>query len=417
MWMRAGAVSSVVCGALYWFQNRAMQADTGSAKTKPCTTSHYELKLVQVLFRHGARTPLKALPDIEQAEWVPNLLEVPAHTLFDYIVTDLKGGPKPPSPVEDRYRTQTLAGGTFPGQLTTLGMQQLYDLGERMRRTYVEEMPYLSPIFCPSEVYVRSTNIVRTIESAKCLLAGLFQQKQEGTVKIFTADSETEILYPNYHGCKLLRVLSSQRWAESSLLPDVAADLKNVLNQLGVQAQKGLDFIHIRDDLVAREAHGLPSPAVLLSWKSTVEQRAVEMLHYIYEPSKRQNLQLCVGPLLHTLMNNIEEKHQDKMKSGRSRKLYLYSVHDTTLVPCLMALGIFDMKWPPYAADLTFELYEHCSSKEAFVKVSYIGQDQLVKGCSDIYCPLQEFKKVLSTYTLDSADYGALCNQSDDVTK
>lgn len=43
-------------------------------------------------------------------------------------------------------------------------------------------------------------------------------------------------------------------------------------------------------------------------------------------------------------------------------------------MPCLMALGIFDMKWPPYAADLTLELYQHRQTNEAFVKVSYVGQ-------------------------------------------
>lgn len=43
-------------------------------------------------------------------------------------------------------------------------------------------------------------------------------------------------------------------------------------------------------------------------------------------------------------------------------------------MPCLMALGIFDKKWPPYAADLTLELYQHRQTNEAFVKVSYVGQ-------------------------------------------
>ena len=41
-----------------------------------------------------------------------------------------------------------------------------------------------------------------------------------------------------------------------------------------------------------------------------MERRAVDMIHHIYEPSKRENLQLCVGPLLHMLMGNIEEKLQ-----------------------------------------------------------------------------------------------------------
>lgn len=43
-------------------------------------------------------------------------------------------------------------------------------------------------------------------------------------------------------------------------------------------------------------------------------------------------------------------------------------------MPCLMALGIFDMRWPPYAADLTLELYQHRHTNKAFVKVSYNGQ-------------------------------------------
>lgn len=57
-----------------------------------------------------------------------------------------------------------------------------------------------------------------------------------------------------------------------------------------------------------------------------------------------------------------------------NRKLFLYSAHDTTLIPCLMALGIYDMKWPPYASDITLELHEHKRTKEPFVKVSYMGQ-------------------------------------------
>ncbi|MBN3281230.1 PPA6 phosphatase, partial [Polyodon spathula] len=412
IWARVGAINTAGCGAvLYWLQKKTVvQADVGRAHPSP-----YELKLVQVLFRHGARTPLKSIPDVQEAQWVPNLLKDPSHTSMNYVVTDLSGGPKPPSLIEDSYRAHTLTGGTFPGQLTTLGKQQLYDLGERIRKTYIEEFNFLSPIFRSSEVYVRSTNIVRTIESAMCLLAGLFHQKQEGVVKILTSEAETEILYPNYHGCKLLNLLSRHRWTESVLLPDIAEDLKRIQSLLGIVGHKHVDFIQIRDDLVAREAHGLPCPTMLKNWQKTIEERAVEMVYYIYEPSKSENLQLSVGPLLHTLMTNIEKKIEKS--SDDSRKLYLYSVHDTTLMPCLMALGIFDMKWPPYGADIALELYEHHFSKEVYIKVSYIGQDQLVRGCSDVFCPLNEFRKALLPYMLDSKGHGALCNQTENITK
>lgn len=57
-----------------------------------------------------------------------------------------------------------------------------------------------------------------------------------------------------------------------------------------------------------------------------------------------------------------------------TRKLFLYSVHDTTLMPCLMALGVFDMRWPPYAADITLELYQNRHDMQHYVKISYIGQ-------------------------------------------
>ncbi|XP_062390687.1 lysophosphatidic acid phosphatase type 6 [Sardina pilchardus] len=411
-WTRVVGLGSVALGSLFWSQNKSEA--TSESQAKNVDSSQLELKLVQVLFRHGARTPLKSIPDVLEVQWIPNLLEVPPHTQINYVVTDLEGGPRPPAPVEDSYRANTLSGGTYPGQLTTIGMQQLYELGKRLRMRYIQEVPFLTPSFSPAEVYVRSTNIVRTIESAKCLVAGLFQQKQADIVPILTTEAEQEILYPNYHGCKLLKMLSGHRWAESSTLPDIADDLHKIQSELGIPSHQQVDFILIRDDMVARETHGLACPSELASWKAIVERRAVDMIYHIYEPSKRENLQLCVGPLLDTMLTKMEEKSKGT-SSEPNRKLFLYSVHDTTLMPCLMALGIFDMKWPPYAADITLELHEHRTTKEAFVKVSYLGQDQQIPGCSGVICPLSEFQQALAAYTLPLDSYKQLCNNTEGV--
>ncbi|XP_049449803.1 lysophosphatidic acid phosphatase type 6 [Epinephelus fuscoguttatus] len=419
VWTKAGVFgsASVIFGSMLWSQKKTEpdHPASGSSPADTNTRSPYELKLVQVVFRHGARTPLKSIPDVMEAQWVPTLLEPPAHTHINYEVTDLDGGPRPPALVEDSYRKNTLTGGTYPGQLTTVGMQQLYELGKRLRRRYIEESPFLSSTFSPTEVYVRSTNIVRTIESAKCLVAGLFQQKQKEIVPILTTDAESEILYPNYHGCKLLKSLGSHRWAESATLPDIAADLQSIQNALGIAAHQRIDFILIRDDMVARETHGLPCPSVLDTWRNTVEQRAVDMICHVFEPSKRENLKLCVGRLLHILLTNIDEKVQGT-SSEPNRKLFLYSAHDTTLIPCLMALGVFDMRWPPYAADMTLELHQQQQTNKSFVKVSYVGEDLLIPGCSGVYCPLEEFKQVLSAYSLSSDLYQSLCNSTEDLT-
>uniref|UniRef100_A0A3Q0SAQ3 Acid phosphatase 6, lysophosphatidic n=1 Tax=Amphilophus citrinellus TaxID=61819 RepID=A0A3Q0SAQ3_AMPCI len=419
LWGGAAALgsASMAFGSMLWSQQKTEpEKDATGCNSDTNSSSPYELKLVQILFRHGARTPLKSIPDVLEAQWVPELLEAPPHTDVSYVVTNLQGGPRPSSPIEDSYRRSILTGGTFPGQLTTLGMQQLYELGKRLRRRYIEESAFLSSTFNPDEVYVRSTNIVRTIESAKCLVAGLFQQKQKAIVPILTTEAESEILYPNYHGCKLLKILGGYRWAESSTLPHIAADLQSIQSELGIAAHQNVDFILIRDDMVARETHGLPCPHVLCTWRDKVEQRAVDMMCHIFEPSKRENLQLSVGPLLHVLRDNIEEKLQGT-SSEPSRKMLLYSAHDTTLIPCLLALGIFDMRWPPYAADLTLELHQNRKTNEAFVKVSYVGQDQLIPGCSAVYCPLQEFKQVLSAYSLSPEDYESRCNSTEGLTK
>ncbi|KAM4872915.1 lysophosphatidic acid phosphatase type 6 [Thomomys bottae] len=407
-WAPVGVLASL---AFCFHRRRLARAEQLAADGEhPCDRRELELRMVQVVFRHGARSPLHQLPLEEQVEWNPQLLEVPPQTQLDYTVTNLAGGPKPHSPYDSQYHKTTLKGGMFAGQLTKVGMQQMFALGERLRKSYVEDTPFLSPTFNPQEVFVRSTNMFRNLESTRCLLAGLFQRQKEGPIIIYTDEASSEVLYPNYQSCwRLTQKVRAQK-KTATLQPGISEDLKKVKARMGLDSNDEVDFLLLLDNVAAEQVHNLPSCPALRTFAQTIEERAVDTAIHILQQEDRESLQMAVGPFLHILEGNLLRAVDPTTPPGKLRKLYLYAAHDVTLMPLLMALGIFDHKWPPFAVDLTLELYQHQKSKEWFVQLSYHGEEQVPRGCPDKICPLDLFLNAMSVYTTSPEKYHTLCS-------
>ncbi|PIO73951.1 histidine acid phosphatase [Teladorsagia circumcincta] len=101
-----------------------------------------KLHLVQVVWRHGDRAPVMTYPtDVHQEEAWPNGW----------------------------------------GELTELGMRQQYALGNVLRRRYMTGTePFLNSRYNSKQVYVRSTDVNRTLISAYSNIAGMFSGGEAG---------------------------------------------------------------------------------------------------------------------------------------------------------------------------------------------------------------------------------------------
>lgn len=362
-----------------------------------------ELVQVQVLFRHGARTPLKIIPGIEETNWDKNQLTYElAHTKLKYNVKDLKNRTLPVETLTDG----PLRGGCQKGQLTVVGQQQAFDLGKDLKQLYNNELKFIGGTFDPRTICLRTTHIPRTIKSLRCLVAGIFENIKE-PVTFWTLPIKEEYLFPNWGNCGALKQYIHYHFKHAHRLPGYQQDLEKFFDMIGIQhVPFRSKFLDIFDDLSCRKAHNKPYPAKIHQFMGTIEKRTVQLFceAFSYPPSwtKKLILPLSVGKLAQQLCDNMKKKVVD----NNPYKFYLYSVHDTTIVCLLCAFGCSVEKWPPFASHIAVELYKNKNEKY-FVRMLYCGKVVKFKGYNQAIIPLSQFEKILSPYFID--DINAAC--------
>ncbi|XP_071505786.1 lysophosphatidic acid phosphatase type 6-like [Diadema antillarum] len=375
-----------------------------------------ELKFVQIFFRHGARTPLNSIPNVEEAYWDKSTIFGGASDLcIDYNVCDLEGGEQPVWHTENHYRRRTLRGGSYGGQLTAKGMKQAHQLGTSLRKHYIDNLHFLPAEFSPELVYTRSTNIHRTLQSLGCLLGGLYGQdmaSQKGPVTLYVAESSREILYPNSGNCKQLSQHYSSIFKDMFSVPGIrhaAAVIAPLLNYSEGETKK-LDFIRVRDDLTARIEHDVDVPTYLLPVLDLIDRSAVVLCRYLIEGSNalsKDIIRISAGPTMHYLTQTLDAV----CKKEISYKLHLNSCHDTTLMTILLALDAYDDVWPPLTAAVIFELYQDKKGK-SYVRAVYQGKELKMLKSGKTLLPLEKFKELIAPVSYTNEDYVDACKLS-----
>lgn len=368
-----------------------------------------ELAQVQLVNRHGLRSPLDPIPGLVDPFKFP--CAVPQELtdavgrwpdLFRQVTGNgVAYNPQPsllPRVEEDGHSCQ-------PSQLTSRGITELVSLGEHFRAAYGASAGGPLANLSSGDVYVRTTRYVRTWTSAAALLTGLLDDDlAAATLRGPFRLARREAGWPEpmlFEGCP-----AAMR-TQAALLP--AADSPPAY---GEARRRLLGPGHVPPELAGLAAtdyvlntvcHDGPLPCGVggCADEALVEDLVRtnnERYCFLYEGDLGGKLaaQLAMRPLLREIVRAMKLVAEG---SPSAHRLVLFSGHDTTVAPLAAALGVFDCKWPPLASHLVFELWlpSRPDVGQPSVRVLYNGHpvtDRL-DGCSGELCPLQQLDNLV----------------------
>lgn len=351
----------------------------------PTPTPPPRLLFVAELCRHGDRAPLKQFPNdaLPASKWPEGI-----------------------------------------GELTAVGQRAHFALGQRLRARYVDTQ-FLPEAFDPKHVYVRSTDIDRTLASAVSQMAGLYPpgsapnsdvrirygqdplHENEGglphlyqPVPVHTTSKNTDMLLIPGANCPRHEYIMRQK-RNSKQFENKIADERAFLDKAATIAGADksnftiFDLEHLSDTWTCFAAHSVPLPdgatpevvshaRNLSNWLLTFGNEGLEVNR------------LRAGLILHEIkFRMVIAALQDVKKLPPAalplaKKFMLLSAHDTTVAATLSALQVFDGVNPPYNSTLIWELFR-ASNGTLLVRIEYNDNPVRVPGCSNEYCNIEEY--------------------------
>ncbi|GFR66330.1 lysophosphatidic acid phosphatase type 6 [Elysia marginata] len=236
---------------------------------------------------------------------------------------------------------------------------------------------------------------------------------KHGTLKLPVKDIWDEDIFPNKLSCPSLRLAINLTLANLDNIPDYTSDKRNVLRALGLPMGH-LDFSCVKDDAASRVAHGKPYPKVLEPFKEVIEMQATRVLRAVTTgridglAPRDDVLMMSIGRLLYAILAEMEDVVCGVVKP----RMYLYSGHDTTVVPILEVLGAPPIMWPPFGASIALELYRSRDIKpgnEFFVRAVYCWKELNLPCHKDPLIPFPVFRRMMSRYSVSPTEFRRMC--------
>ncbi|XP_076638710.1 lysosomal acid phosphatase-like [Colletes latitarsis] len=318
-----------------------------AAFASPNDTTNDKPSIQQVIFifRHGDRTPTQSYPN-------------------------------------DPYRNYKWENGW--GALTKEGMVRMYNVGRWIRDVYGSLIGIKHE---SSLLLTQSSYADRCIMSAQTLLAGLYTPAPEEIfvpglnwrpVPVHSIPRSLDKIIAVKAPCPRLEKALKEAYANESMRPGTpSADYYRQLSEhTGQNITTITDVEALYNTLEIEAKNGLKLP----EWSTTfynegMREIAARSLAIFTSDTLQQRLR--GGPLLKEILERMQAA-----KSGTdTRRAYLYSAHDITLVNVLRTMG-FTSEYvkPDYGATLVFQLHAiPGTAEDAEIKLMYINNTDTIK--------------------------------------
>uniref|UniRef100_A0AC35ESI7 Acid phosphatase n=1 Tax=Panagrolaimus sp. PS1159 TaxID=55785 RepID=A0AC35ESI7_9BILA len=348
------------------------------------------------------------------------------------------------SPIET-YKNDPYQEDAWPqgwGQLSPRGMEQHVYLGRNiLKARYIDKYKFLSKYYDSHEIYVRSTDVNRTLTSAISNMYGMYGENARPgidypnctdcwpkgfiPIAIHTVPEDTDYtVNADAKNCTRqndLQKLLQETPEFKQMLKDQKKLFENISSNAG-EPIGPLELWKIVDAMYIEKLHNLTFPDWLnIEWEgrplfdvindtSEIVERWINGLGlkpYKGIDFKLEASKIRGGGLLWSIIGNMQQKKNCIENPNHNYcgfynrlKYYAYSGHDTTLAGLFSTLGFKKTNYnedgyPRYSSCVTIELWQRSNGK-FYVKFYYFPLEENMEdvtseivGCSDP-CPLEQ---------------------------